>query len=122
MEKIFFILLFSSSLVVADSENLLFQKLVEMQQHNKLSIHLSEKCKYLAEKEYEQLVEISKEVGGMLTEHPENKLGESANTFIDVKMHERSLDIPCADNAENEVKNTFSIALKFQSIVKKPSI
>ena len=65
-----------------------FDKMVEIQQHNRLSIHLNEKCTYLSDSDIAVIKNASSSVGEMITNHPKNAAGKSANLFIDVKMDE----------------------------------
>ncbi|TMP37305.1 hypothetical protein [Pseudoalteromonas rubra] len=101
----------------ADREQAFFDKIVEMQQHNRLSIHLDEKCKYLKPNVRNELEAASKKVGQLILVHPMNNMGSGANTFVDVKMHERSIEIPCNNKAKAQVKDTLRIARQFMVII-----
>jgi hypothetical protein len=91
----------------------IFDKVVEIQQHNRLSIHLNEKCNYLSDSDIVVIENSSNSVGEMITNHPKNAVGKNANLLIDVKMHERSRQIKCNNIAKNEVLDTLKVANQF---------
>ena len=90
-----------------------FDKMVEIQQHNRLSIYLNEKCAYLSNSDIVVIRNASSSVGEMITNHPSNAAGKSANLFIDVKMDARSGEIECSNIAKKEVLDTLRVANQF---------
>lgn len=94
-----------------------FDKMVEIQQHNRLAIHLNEKCNYLPDSDTVVIKNASSSVGEMIANHPKNSVGESANLLIDVKMHERSRQIECNSIAKSEVLDTLKVAIQFMDII-----
>jgi hypothetical protein len=114
--------LLSASVYAEDSQKevAVFDKMVEIQQHSRLSIHLDDKCKYLNSKERNDLEFSSEKLGALIATHPMNNLGEKAYIFIDTKMHERSRDIPCNAAAKAEVEDTLRVTGQFLELLKNP--
>ena len=112
-----------SSVVIADDmEAQLFDKIVEIQQHSRLSIHIDNECHFLSADERKLLEMESEFVGKIIAGHHLNQQGESANIYIDVKMEERhkEINLGCNDVARNEVFDSLRVLGRFVEIVTSP--